>query len=184
MALLSPSGPRVVFSRGFFSPGRPGASGHKVRGAKSCPYASMGYTRAVRAVECDHCLPKETTNVGAKQSLGGCGCRLQPVSTRLVRTLPNSRRAETGIRYCRSPPLDGHRRTRPGTEYRPQHGPLSLRQPPGALRLRTCARPAFRPPNHRRARPTKQCSLRARVENLLSLRRPGEKNGAERFVLV
>ena len=66
--------------------------------------------------------------MGAKQSLGGCGCRLQPVSTRLVRTLPNSRRAETGIRYCRSPPLDGHRRTRPGTEYRPQH--FTLEPPP------------------------------------------------------
>lgn len=87
-----------------------------------------------------------------------------PVSTRLVRTLPSSRRAETGIRYCRSPPLDGHRRTRPGTECRPQHSPLSLRQPPGALRLRTCTQGAARFPTAKSPAPG----------------RPGEKNPREK----
>ena len=63
---------------------------------------------------------------------------------------------------------------------------IPTRQPPGALRLRTCAqaRPAFRPPNHRRARPTKQCSLRARVESPILRPTRREKRRGEVCVSV
>jgi hypothetical protein len=143
----------------------------------------MGYTRTIERLNAIIAYPKETINVGVNQSLGGCGCRLLPGLYKADQDSAKLEARGDGDTLLPVAPLDGAGALVPAPNTDPSTSPLSLRQPPGALRLRT-AWPAFRPPNHRRARPTKQCSLRARVESPIPRPTRREKRRGEVCVSV